>query len=235
MAANQVFNVGELVEMILIELPIKDLLLSQRINRKCKQTVESSTPIKKALFMVPGDANDTNVPVKGNAFDSPDSWKFDASTARLYYIAPWSKIVADSGLAYNPLLIDSVFRSPRTNFIWRSSYRRFDFELLKTHKDASWRRMFISQPPLKFTTRELLRTEFRGTRANYMWWCRTQLSDGITFGDLAKGVQKWLKYMPRVNFEGTGEVYISIRPCPPTCIVRSSVPSILDCQSWGPA
>lgn len=55
--AAKVFGVGELAEMILLNLPMKDLLFAQLICRDIKHTIDSSTPIQRALFFLPGEAD----------------------------------------------------------------------------------------------------------------------------------------------------------------------------------
>ncbi|CAK1360626.1 unnamed protein product [Cercospora beticola] len=79
-AAARVFAIGELVEMILLELPTKDLLLSQRINRACKTAVDSSNRIQKALFFIPGVCRDANVEhITPDVKPSPESTSDSAS------------------------------------------------------------------------------------------------------------------------------------------------------------
>lgn len=51
--AAKVFAIPELLERILIELPIRDLLLSQRVGRHFKATIEGSTKLLQALFLLP--------------------------------------------------------------------------------------------------------------------------------------------------------------------------------------
>ena len=43
--ASKAFQVTELLEAILLELPIKDLLLAQRINKQFKDTIKGSIKI----------------------------------------------------------------------------------------------------------------------------------------------------------------------------------------------
>ncbi|CAJ2510013.1 Uu.00g059130.m01.CDS01 [Anthostomella pinea] len=49
--AAEVFAVYELLERILLHLPLRDLLVSQRINKDCFKIVRRSSGIKKALFL----------------------------------------------------------------------------------------------------------------------------------------------------------------------------------------
>lgn len=56
-SAQQVFSTIELLEMILMELSIRDLLLSQRVYKAFQQTIEGSTKLQQALFMAPFEAS----------------------------------------------------------------------------------------------------------------------------------------------------------------------------------
>lgn len=51
-AMHTVFGTGELLEMILILLPIKDLLLSMRVCKRWKNA-QAYPKLQKALFMLP--------------------------------------------------------------------------------------------------------------------------------------------------------------------------------------
>lgn len=48
---EQVFDTIELLEMILYKLPIRDLLLSQRVSCRWKQVIEGSIKLQQALFI----------------------------------------------------------------------------------------------------------------------------------------------------------------------------------------
>ncbi|KAK5680396.1 hypothetical protein LTS10_007324 [Elasticomyces elasticus] len=58
MAAQAVFAVSELLEMILLQLPMKDMQRSQAVCKQWRGEVDSSTRIKRALFLEPGTPND---------------------------------------------------------------------------------------------------------------------------------------------------------------------------------
>ncbi|KAK4613631.1 hypothetical protein CLAFUW4_09711 [Fulvia fulva] len=51
-AAHAVFYTTELLEQILLELPMKDLLLDQRVSKMWKECIDKSTKLQKALFFV---------------------------------------------------------------------------------------------------------------------------------------------------------------------------------------
>ncbi|KAI7213892.1 hypothetical protein KC333_g6313 [Hortaea werneckii] len=70
--ATKVFGVGELAEMILLNLPMKDLLFAQLICRDIKHTIDSSTLIQRALFFLPGEASSAHFESK----DMPARWNW---------------------------------------------------------------------------------------------------------------------------------------------------------------
>ena len=62
-ASQNVFHVPELIEAILIHLPPRDLLLSQRISTHFLTTIRRSPTLQKLLFLLPesDDADDASV------------------------------------------------------------------------------------------------------------------------------------------------------------------------------
>ncbi|KAK5736213.1 hypothetical protein LTR17_007553 [Elasticomyces elasticus] len=59
-AAQQVLGLPELVEIVLLGLPTRDLLLAQRVCKTFKDVIDRSKNIQKALFFLPGTADDVN-------------------------------------------------------------------------------------------------------------------------------------------------------------------------------
>ena len=62
-AVDKVFGVTELLEAVLLQLPMKDLLMAQKINKHCKATIEASDAIQKALFRKAGNADQAGADV----------------------------------------------------------------------------------------------------------------------------------------------------------------------------
>lgn len=62
-AVDKVFNTPELLEAILIDLDIKTILLSQRVNRTFNATIAGSIKLRRKLYFEPA-----------TAADSPGSW-----------------------------------------------------------------------------------------------------------------------------------------------------------------
>ncbi|KAK4894468.1 hypothetical protein LTR27_007354 [Elasticomyces elasticus] len=60
-AAQQVLDLPELLESILLSLPMRDLLLAQRVSKTFQQVIVSSPHVQRALFFAPGKAADVNL------------------------------------------------------------------------------------------------------------------------------------------------------------------------------
>lgn len=52
-AHDEVFNTTELLELIMLNLPLKDMLLLQRVNQFWKDTVLGSVKLQRWLFFRP--------------------------------------------------------------------------------------------------------------------------------------------------------------------------------------
>ncbi|KAK3708981.1 hypothetical protein LTR37_011145 [Vermiconidia calcicola] len=76
-AGAQLASIAELVEMILLSLPLSDILLAQRVDRTWKHVIDTSPQLQRALFFAPatdstmalvGDlGSSTNVPAEPSA------------------------------------------------------------------------------------------------------------------------------------------------------------------------
>lgn len=53
MAAQRIFDVAELLEHVLFQLPMKDLLFAQKACEQCKQIINASPKLQHALFLRP--------------------------------------------------------------------------------------------------------------------------------------------------------------------------------------
>jgi hypothetical protein len=52
-APEQVSDTVELIEMILLKLPARDILLAQRVSKQWQAVIKSSTKLQQALFFQP--------------------------------------------------------------------------------------------------------------------------------------------------------------------------------------
>ncbi|KAK4898588.1 hypothetical protein LTR27_003760 [Elasticomyces elasticus] len=144
MATQKVLNLPELLEAILLQLPIRDLLFAQKICRTWKTTINTSPAVKKALFFAPGTVNDVryNSPnhksVAQCLADGQSASPSDYAAAQ--ECAMHMRVVRSSHFAMKPLLM----RQSRTT-------KGLDFQPGPFRRGAdpqeSWSRMFATQPP----------------------------------------------------------------------------------------
>ncbi|KAI7485153.1 hypothetical protein KC357_g3009 [Hortaea werneckii] len=82
-AVAKVFTTVELLEAVLLELPMKDLFRTQQVRKHWKQVIAGSNAIQKALFMRPGSTAEAAV----------DSFRYtyikDDGTTSEIAINPW--------------------------------------------------------------------------------------------------------------------------------------------------
>ncbi|ETS80707.1 hypothetical protein PFICI_08236 [Pestalotiopsis fici W106-1] len=124
-AVASVWAISEIAESILARLPMKDLLLAQRVSTSWKYLIKSSPVLQELLFMRPRQSE--TVPKSSSN----------------------GKIVRE----YNPLLLEHMptwFSRPKgisfhtvENAPWAQTGSRPAFLC----RDASWRHMLLAQPP----------------------------------------------------------------------------------------
>lgn len=133
--SQETFDTAELLEAILLELPMKDLLLSQKVCKQWKAMVDSSIRVQRKLFMAPAEASDPSIP--GDFIDPKDI------VERLKSVRAdkaFMKQLPKHGFKLNPLIVIGLGGDGKYVYLSPSH--------LPTAKTASCRHMFISQPPL---------------------------------------------------------------------------------------
>ncbi|KAK4894470.1 mitochondrial 2-methylisocitrate lyase [Elasticomyces elasticus] len=109
---------SKLVEIVLLGLPTRDLLLAERVCKTFKGVMDRSKNIQKALFFLPGTADDVN-------FSTQDLHLYDQ------YRKPLPKTVVSNSL---------LFKLNGTTFVLES-------EILGCGAQGSCARMLLTQPP----------------------------------------------------------------------------------------
>lgn len=120
-ATTRVFDIFELAEQILLQLPIKDLIHISRVSKQFLSTVAGSKPLQRALFLKPlsGSSVILVAPKPGRmAFLSDEASEVSVHVLR------------------NPL-VPRIMQGINKN------------EPAFFHQDATWRRMLLSQPPMR--------------------------------------------------------------------------------------
>ncbi|OJD40525.1 f-box domain protein [Diplodia corticola] len=143
---DDVLNTPELLELVLSKLPMRDLLLAQRVCKGFNTAIASSPTLQQALFFRPLPATAAPPPSSASVklLHSPDdtptteAWErnpllalafwpwFDRSTPRSRFSAPF----------WDPETFETLPLAAETT--------RFAF----LRSEASWRRMLVTQPPV---------------------------------------------------------------------------------------
>lgn len=147
--AEEFFNITELAEEILSFLPFRDLLLVQRVCRSFRATVQGSIQLQRLLFLEP-EGGFNNCSLKINPFVSITILNIVRDND-IHRRIPGdkSKIAAFIPPGYLNIFVRSESRIHGLKAPKRKSFqhnlREFFFE---QDPQASWRRMYITQPPV---------------------------------------------------------------------------------------
>lgn len=166
-AVTHVLENPELLESILLLLPMRDLLLSQRVCTTWRTLINTSIKVRRALFLEPA-AGVGNVSFIDWRLDDKDFYKngsvglefalplrgFDGKQKPKIYKSHWGRTREDAGqyrVFVNPLL-SNVFP-----FLGEGIYdqEKFaDLPLAMQHFEASWQGMYFTQPPVNLMAYE---------------------------------------------------------------------------------
>lgn len=183
-AALKVFGTTELLEQILLELPLRSLFPMMRVSSVWKATINGSVKIQRALFLQPCirgiDPEDFSFPEEANNDLSPV-----ISDLHEHILAS-----AENGShTLNPLARVIFHHKYRDNF----EYHHFESVFNNnTTTASSWRTMLVIQPPVKTVNVYL----------KLFMWCRKMCPEkresyslkdmlctneaGLTLGDIAE-------------------------------------------------
>jgi hypothetical protein len=151
MAAEKVLCLVELLELILLDLPMRDLLLAQRVCRQWRACIRSSSRLKQKLFLetphpCPRPDTETDLKVEINPLLQETFPTFFTHLETL-----------DRGIFTNKKADNSTLKNERLSLLrvascnpnlkeqaWYEDPSKRAFVL---RHDASWRRMYPSHPP----------------------------------------------------------------------------------------
>ncbi|EMC93859.1 hypothetical protein BAUCODRAFT_212668 [Baudoinia panamericana UAMH 10762] len=152
-AANHVLRLPELLEVILLSLSQKDILLSQRVSRSFRHTVQGSVNLQRALFFEPDWKLEGRVSFNAYRANLTPGKKPENNRLLLRafpgcYPTVTLVIVNDSP---TPNEMD-IGRRGSEHWSWDVCIS-FPADTIPTcsqaalYPEASWRRMYLSQPP----------------------------------------------------------------------------------------
>ena len=157
-AGKTVAGVPELVEMILLQLPVKDVLLAQRVDRTWQGVITGSPKLQQALFFRPCSVHKAYVtnshytsmqPCRSPAECDPKERRFPIARTAAHDNPYWTTDGKDQvKVLLNPYIqhwgdgYDILYRNRLGKGLGRK-HAAF------TRPEASWRKMLLTQPPLR--------------------------------------------------------------------------------------
>lgn len=147
-AVDQALHLPELLEQILLHLSQQDLLLSQRVSLAFRNTIVSSHRLQRALFLVPDWKLEGGGPLAGVRSlraSRPENNRLLLRAFPGCYPTVTLVIVHDQN-ATGEKSANSVHRSWDVCISF-PSHGRPNTSPAVLYPEASWRRMFLSQPP----------------------------------------------------------------------------------------
>ena len=191
--AATVFNVPELMEAILLHLPMRDLDASRRVNKALHRLIETSLPLQRKLFLLPNKgppeywswARNNDMSEFVTSSGSPPSPPSPSSPAALTSWLREPKVMA----RLNPLLEPEdwrFLRSPdETCEIGLVNTVRIDHRIFNS---KVWPELYLTSPPCTSVHIDFLAAEGRRSRLQVSRF----LDDpaGVTLATVWHGLQK---------------------------------------------
>lgn len=130
--------------MILLYLPMKDLLLAQRVCRQWKLLIEGNTRLQQSLFFRPVTSGFVEFLHQQDPHTRCSGW------GNLIYVGRW--VIRGASQRYvrvcrNPLC-EVYNRQLRAAVLGRIDTKKEGEAFIR--REASWRRMLWAQPPLRY-------------------------------------------------------------------------------------
>lgn len=149
-AAREVFGTLELFEMIMLEVDMKTILLSQRVSREFQDKIDVSTPLQRKLWFLPRLETATTTATTTETTANSDTAATTTATA-----TPTKPAKRD----LNPMIFDKRHKLfIKDLYLWQSSTLRgasvcstivdihyFSLGHARAIKPGSWSRMIVVQ------------------------------------------------------------------------------------------
>ncbi|KAK4922532.1 hypothetical protein LTR49_010232 [Elasticomyces elasticus] len=202
MATQKVLNLPELLEAILLRLPIRDLLFAQKVCKIWKLTIDTTLSIQKALFFAPGMVKDityippTHIPVP-KWLATPGSARREPSQSdrmAAHECQSYTNSAGIEGYALNPLLVSH--NDGEVDFRHGPWY-------IDAEPTASWARMFVTQPPGSTVAQTKMKKNDEKTRMRIPRFGYHTTKCGDRFGELVKQHQRYVGKVQRSGGIGT--------------------------------
>ena len=151
-AVDKVFNLPELLEIVLLQLSQKDILLAQRTSRNFRHTIVGSMRLQKALFLAP-DWDVQQRTLNAHSNDKRPNWKPENNRLLLRAFPGCYPTVTLVIVNDNPTTHElKIGRTGLEHWSWEvcisfPADKAPNTRPAVLYPEASWRQMFLSQPP----------------------------------------------------------------------------------------
>lgn len=148
-ACEWAFNTIELHEHILLQLPTVDMLLSRRVCSRWREVVITSVALRRLLILSPVPKEISQASTSSNSYNGSGLSlmlaEIGGQSRHQRYMNPFVAKLSN----INPMLFNRSNRGQIGSFVVVTyAYQSKEYHHID-QKDASWRQMFITQPPLK--------------------------------------------------------------------------------------
>lgn len=202
-AIEQVLRTTELLESVLLGLPLVDVLLAQMVSKQWQATIVGSLALQKALCFAPRE----KVRRKEKSLVYPEIQRYTDTLDRLSADDFLIEAARSRMTTANPLLtrlFQRYYGSEKAEFV----YNRTSTSLTSTSHISSWRSMFISQPPATRATVTLLppRLQKQGVFIVGLHATKREIynASGITMADVVECIEG--NWGMNGNFTGSFQV-----------------------------
>jgi len=168
--SNRALAITEILEAILVQLPVQDLLFAQRVNRRFRAVIQTSMTLQRALHFLPeapdGKPRINPLLTRSDLFNSlgpyddhvlrrpalahslPTTIQRHIKANKPQYTLAHSKLSERGDGLHDVCLILNVHHAYHANTRIAVQQKRTSFS---AGAHASWRRMHICQPPCRNT------------------------------------------------------------------------------------
>lgn len=176
-SCDQVLHTPELLELILLHLPMRDLLLAQRTCQKFRNLIRTSPTLQQILYLkpLPESATPTstsptpNLSSYGTAEPVTESWQ--RNPLLISPFLPW----------FNRTRCKIKFDLTTLDVFENSALAKPNLRSIFLTPEASWRQMLVVQPPV--TRLDLIRIQ-SNLNGDVVEDSRLWLEQGLTMGIL---------------------------------------------------
>ncbi|KAF2811474.1 uncharacterized protein BDZ99DRAFT_518745 [Mytilinidion resinicola] len=204
-ATERTLGVTELLELVLLELPIRDIFQAQRVSQQWKAVISNSSPLRKAMWLTPVDSSSTQA--KHDEVELP-------THSRLYSLTDKNHPRVLAAKHFNPLLplgednyrIELMMKGWLSEFVreelvlvvpdpteWKHS---FSLVASKGEDKAAWEDMQVFSPPITRFEIHIVDTKKGTVYVHNM--PKLYNENGIRMGEMMKQLYVVLKKLEHV-------------------------------------